>query len=93
MEPFSSRTAAIFRAGQESGMTWRAGSMNSAGPFSFVDPLPPESIQSDRMARIQVVAVGPDWVEVQHFVSDEAGQPFRRLIPFAAITAVVFPPG
>jgi len=87
------RIADILRAGQDAGMTWRAGPLNGGGPFGFVDPLPLASVDHDRMARVEIGAVGADWVEVRHFVTDEAGNRYHRVIPFHAISAVVPPPG
>ena len=91
MADSNSRIADILRAGQQAGITWRAGALNGGGPFSFVDPLPEADIDTDRMARVEIVAVGGDWVEVRHFATDLQGRPFHRLIPFHAISAVVLP--
>ena len=49
-----------------------------------------ESVDTDRMARVEIADVGPDWVEILHFVTDTEGRRYRRLIPFSAISAVVF---
>ena len=86
------RIADLLRAGQAAGTTWRAGSLNGSGPVGFVDPLPLDAVDTDRMARVEIAAVGTDWVEVLHFVADEAGNRYRRFIPFHAISAVVLPP-
>ncbi len=93
MAESSSRIAEIFRAGQSAGITWRAGALNGGGPFGFVDPLPASEVDHDRMARVEIAAVGADWVEVLHFVTDTSGSRYRRLIPFHSISAVVYPPG
>ena len=92
MEDSNGRIAALLRAGQAASMTWRAGSLNGSGPIGFVDPLPITDIDTDRMARVEIAAVGVDWVEVQHFVADDAGNRFRRFIPFQAISSIVVPP-
>ena len=86
------RIGEILRAGHDAGMTWRAGPLNGGGPFGFVDPLPLEAVDHDRMARVEIGDVGPDWVEVLHFVTDEAGNRYQRVIAFHAISAVVRPP-
>jgi len=88
----SRKIAATLRAGQDTGISWRAGPLNGGGPFGFVDPLPVSEIDTDRMARVEISEVGEDWVEVLHFVTDDAGRRYRRLIPFHAISAVVAPP-
>ena len=87
------RIAEILLAGRAADMTWRAGPLNGGGPFGFVDPLPLAAVDHDRMARVEIGEVGADWVEVLHFVTDEAGSRYTRLIPFHAISAVVRPPG
>ena len=89
MEDSNHRIAALLRAGQGAGITWRAGSLNGAGLVGFVDPLPLDAIDTDRMARVEIAAVGSDWVEVLHFVTDDAGRRYRRFIPFQAISSVV----
>lgn len=86
------RIAEILQAGQDAGMTWRAGPLNGGGPFGFVHPLPLAAVDHDRMARVEIGAVGTDWVEVLHFVTDEDGNRYRRLIAFHAISSVVCPP-
>ena len=91
MEDSNHRIAALLRARQAAGITWRAGSLNGAGLVGFVDPLPLEAIDTDRMARVEIAAVGADWVEVLHFVADDAGSRYRRFIPFRAISAIVLP--
>ncbi|MFT5686634.1 MAG: hypothetical protein ACI8RZ_007590 [Myxococcota bacterium] len=91
MATSNSKIAAVLTAGQATGITWRAGPLNGGGPFGFVDPLPVSAVDTDRMARVEIAEVGEDWVEVLHFVTDEAGVRYRRLIPFHAISAVVHP--
>ncbi len=48
----SRKIAATLRAGQDAGISWRAGPLNGGGPFGFVDPLPVSEIDTDRMARV-----------------------------------------